>query len=676
MDTRVRQVIFVLLCSVFSQAVSAAEISAFKLTEFDGELAFRYLYDEQSISEADVEIQKNTRPSYQQELTVNTRSYVYHPYLLNMDISGGVVLDQSQYESLGVESRTEEELLNLNARFNFLEKKPYPVTLYYNQQNPTVSTGVAEHFIQENIRYGIDAALMEPVSPVLISIKAFHQTSTGEGFDQVVNDDEKQAILRIYTAYSSQAHIELTHQENRLVSSSGSTSPDLQITERESDRQQTTFDSRNVFGRQNQIQFTTSASSNVQNQYPVRNEQTLTPAVNWKHSDNMDTYYRMYFLDSTEEMLDTELKRIDTGISYHTESFNNNLSFQAEDNQSTNIDSTLAGLKYNYGYKKKLSHSELQFNFNSLYEERDQAASLEIASVYGESHVLSSLNAVTLNRENIIQNSLIYPIEVSNQNRTQTYTEGLDYRVITVAEEIVNISGENLTVALQTQIQRLVGGNINDGQTVLVDYRYNTGGTFAYNRANSNLNINWAILSSYNIYLRLQDSDVNLEEGTPSIRLNPMTGYTYGASMDKPLISGIIVGAEIYQESRDEEVNPYIKDSVDAFIELPLPNLTNVRLSARQIKQDNELSEEDIDMQSMTLRIQSRPWLRGSMSIESMYEDDVGGTIERRVEQHRLRFNWNIRQLSLVASVNFGKEQQAEIIRERWEARLSASRHF
>jgi len=675
MEAGIRQVILVLICCVVSFSLSAAEISAFKLTEFNGELALRYLYDEQSMSDADGEILNNSRPSFQQELKLDSSSYVYHPYLLNMDISGGLVLDQSRYESLGAEdSRTEEELLNFNAKLNFLEKKPYPVTLYYNQQNPTVSTGIAGHFIQENIRYGIDAALMEPVSPVLISIKAFHQTTEGEGFDQVVNDDEKQALLRIYSAYSSEAHIELTHQENRLISSSGSTA--LQITERESSRSQTNFESRNVFGRKNQVQFTTSASNNIQDQYPVRDEQTLSPAVSWKHSENMDSYYRMYFLDATEEILETELKRFDTGMTYHTETFNNGLSLEAEENLSTNLESSMLGLKYNYGYKKKLPAGELRFNFNSRYDTKDQTASVEVSNIYGEMHTLNSLGEVTLNRENIVQDSVDYAIEIWNLNRTQLYVEGLDYYVIAVAPYTVPIAGQDIVIALQTKIQRLVGGRILDGQSLLIDYHYHTGGTFIYDSTNSNVNLNWSILSSYNVYLRYQESNIDLKEGTPSIRLNPMTGVTYGVSMDKPLLSGVVLGGEIFEENREEEINPYIKRSVDAFIEMPLPSLTNIRLSARRIKQDNELSNEDIDMESVTLRVQSRPWLRGSMSIESMYENDDGGSDLRRVEQHRLRFIWNIRQLAVAASVNFGKEQQADIRRERWEARVSASRHF
>lgn len=672
MQIRFWQIAIILVTCLIQVNVIAAEIKVFSLTNFDGELALRYLHDEQIESNAGVEVQNDIYPTYQQELKLNTSSYVYHPYLLNMDINGSLLLDQSSNESIGAESSTEEEILNLNARFNFLEKKPYPVTLYYNQLNPTVSTGVTGHFIQENIRYGIDAAVMQPISPVLISLKAFRQTMQGEGSDQIVDDDEQQVSLRLYSAYDSGAHAEFTHQENQLISASGSLAPGLTITTRETNRSSTNFDTRNVFGRSDELQLTTNITNNIQEQFPVRNELTFSPALSWKHNKNYDSYYRLYFLDLTEELLESDVKQLDSGMAYHTDVLNTGLSLQVEDNATTNVASGHIGVKYNFSYKKPVPSGEIQFNFNSLLDNRDQTASVELAEVFDERQTLSALDQVALGREYIIINTIV----VSNENRTQIYDENVDYRIIPIGVENKIIGGVSLEVAFQVQIQRLVAGNIVDGQTVLLDYSYQTGGTFVYDRSSNNASLTWAILSSYNMYLRYQDSTYKVLEGAPSINLSSMTGYTYGARADKPLLNGIILGGEVFHENRDEEVNPYTKQNLDLFIDLPLPNLTNVRVSGRRVKQDNENSDEDTDLESMTIRIKSRPWLRGTMSWESTYETDVGGSLERLVERHRLRLSWRIRQLSVGAAINYNKEQQDDITRERWEAGVTASRNF
>ncbi|MCK4709350.1 MAG: hypothetical protein KAU21_12090 [Gammaproteobacteria bacterium] len=671
------QVVIVLVTCLTGFNVLAAEISAFSLIDFGGELALRYLYDEQTVSDTNSVIQSDNRSTYQQELKLSSSSYVYHPYLLNMDISGGLLLNQIGTVSSGVETSTEDQLVNLDAKFNFLEKKPYPITLYYNQQNPSVTSGVGGRFIQENIRYGIDAAVMEPVSPVLISLKAFRQTSIGEGFDQIVDDEEERVTLRLYSAGASGSHMELTHQESQLISSSGSLSSTSPITARETSSNATNFTSRNLFGRTDNLQFTTNITRNTQDQYPVRDETTFTPALNWKHDNNFDSFYRMYFLDSTEALQEndikqqTDIKQLNTGVTYHTGVLSTGLALQVEDNVTTNVDSSLVSAKYSFSYKKPLSSGSLQFNFNSLYDVRDQtAASDSFVQVFGEMHVLNSLDIVNLNREYIDSNTIV----VSNENQTQDYTRGIDYRLILTGIQT------DPNVYFQVQIQRLVSGSILDGETVLVNYSYDTGGTFVYERTSNNLSLNWSIKSSYDVYLRYVESDFNLQEGAPSINLNPVTSYTYGARADKPLINGIVLGGDAYQENRDEEVNSYIKQSVDAFIEMPLPNLTNLRITARRVKQDNENTQgdpdEDTDLESMAIRIQSRPWLRGSLSWESSYENDVGGTIDRQTQQHRLRFSWRIRQLSVGASINYGKELQDDDERERWEALISASRMF
>ncbi|MCK5336240.1 MAG: hypothetical protein KAQ67_08755 [Gammaproteobacteria bacterium] len=656
MHTRCWQLTSVIISGIASFNAISEEINAFKLTDFSGELALRYLYDEQIVSDLGVETKNDVRPTFQEELKLSSSSYIYHPNLLKMDISGSLLLDQSSYESIGSETSTEKELINLNARFNFLKKKPYPVSIYYNKQNPSITTGVDGRFIQENIRYGIDASVMQPVSPVLVSLKAYHQTLQGESADQIVDDDKKQATLRLYLAPAPGAHMELTHQDSQQVSSSGS--PNLPIIERETGRTQTNFSSRDVFGSNKGIQLTTTLSRKTQDQYPVIDELSFSPSLNWKHNKKLNSFYRLNIVDSTEEDLDKDVKKLDTGVTYRSVLMNTGLSLRAEDNVTSNVDSSLIGLKYNYSYTKPVAVGKIKFNFNSLYDIRDQVTDVALADVYGESIVLDGIALVNLSRNYIDTLTIV----VSNESRTQVYVEDIDYRIT--------------VVGVQTRIERVIGGNILDGQTVLVDYSYQTGGTFAYDMATNNINVNWSILKSYDVYMRYRETDIDLQEGTPSITLNSVTSVTVGMRANKPLLNGIKIGGDIYQENREEDISPFIKQNVEAYLEMPLPQLTNIRISTRRVIQDNEYSDEDVDSEELTIRIKSRPWLRGSMSWESSYKNDVGGTTPRLTLRHRLRLSWKIRQLAVGAAINYRKEQQGDDRSERWDARITASRKF
>ena len=662
MHTRYKQLVVAFVVFVATNNAISEEITSFKLTNFDGDFVLRYLYDEQTQTSSGVETLSDARPTFQEELKLSTSSYIYHPNLLKMDISGSLLLDQSSNESIGSESSNESELVNFNSIFNFLEKKPYPITLYYNQQNPSTTAGETGRFIQENIRYGIDVAIMKPVSPVLISLKAYRQTLEGEGADQVVDDEKKQASVRFYLANTPGSHMELTHEESQLISNSGSSSSNLTIDERVVDRRQTVFSSQDVFGVNNEIKFTTDLSRKIQDQYPVTDELIFAPALSWKHNNNLDSFYRMNYTDLTEESFESHLKKIDAGLNHHTNTMNTGVSLQGEDNETTKVDSTLSGLKFQYAYKKPLTIGEFKFNFNSVYDVRDQVSNVafNLAEVFGESHILDGITLVTLGRDDIVKNSIV----VSNESRTQIFVEDVDYRIT--------------VLGVKTRIERLIGGSILNGQVVLVDYSYNTGGTFAYDMAINNMNINWAISNSYDVYLRYSDTDINLQEGSPSIALNSVTSFTAGISVNKSLNNGIQIGGELYQENRKEDINPYLKQNIDAFVELPLPQLTSLRLSARRSIQDYDEpgDDNDNDTKDLTIRIKSRPWLRGNMSWESSYKSDITGMNKRLMLRHRLRLSWKLRQLALSASINFQKEQQELNIQESWDARFTASRKF
>lgn len=658
MSTRYSQFLFGIICCVTSFNAITEEISAFKLTEFDGDFVLRYLYDEQAITNSGVETSKDVRPTFQEELKLNTSSYIYHPNLLKIDIGGSLLLDQSSYESISSETSTDKELINFNSSFNFLEKKPYPVTLYYNQQNPSTTAGVADRFIQENIRYGIDAALMKPISPILISLKAYRQSLQGEGADQIVDDEKQEATLRLYSAPAPGTHMELTHKESQLLSNSGSLSSSSPIIERQTDRSQTIFTSQNVFGSNKGIKLTTNLTRNTQDQYPAIDEISFSPSLSWKHNKTLDSFYRFNIVDSTEVDIDKDLKKLNTGVNYRAGLMNTGFSLRVEDNVTSKIDSSHTGLRYNFSYKAPVSTGKIKFQFNSQYDIRDQITNEDYVEVYGESHVLDGISLVNLNRDYID----ILTIDVSNESRTQVFVEGIDYEIT--------------VLGVQTRIVRVIGGSILDGQTVLVDYRYETGGTFAYDMATNNMNVNWAILKSFDVYLRYSDTYINRLDGSPSITLNSLTSVTVGMRANKSLTTGIKVGGEIYQENRDEDINPYTKKNIEAFIEMPLPQLTNLRVSASRVIQENENFDEDTDSEDLTIRIKSRPWLRGSMSWESSYKNDVGGTTTRLMLRHRLRLTWKVRQLSLGAALNYRKEEQGINGRERWDARITASRKF
>jgi len=655
----IQGVFFILLC-LSSLDVMAAEIKAFTITNVESELAFRYLYDEQTFYFSGTKTQEDIRPTFQEEYTVNTNSYVFHPNLLSMDLGASFLLDQSRVESLDEENSNNEQLLGYNAKLDFLKKKPYPVSLYYTKGNPSVSVGLAGRFIQENIKYGVDMALLQPITPVQISVNAYRQSVRGEGLDQITDDDLEHANIRLYRPYNKGDYMQLSYQIDNRDSRSGN--PNLPIQPRTTSTTSTYFDSKNWLGGRKSGELIINASFNTQEEFPRREELRVNPMVNWQHSESIRSFYRLNYNKSSEEAIDIEKANLISGLGYSGQ--NNTASFDvhAEDNESTDLDYQNVGANYDITHRRPVGVGTLKASYSGRTDYRDQTSIEGTFKVLGEVHILVDTTPVTLRHDFVVKDDLDNPIEVWNEGRTQLFSEGQDYFI--------------LDVGSQTQIQRNATGNIISGQTVLVDYVYKTGGTFAYDLQSNNLQLSWAPSSFYEIYARYLKSTQTLREGTPQNPLNSLTSITYGLRADRPLLNGINLGGEIYLEERDEDINPFTREYAGAYVEFPLPRLTNLRFSARRLRVDNENSVEDVDLTGYITRIQTRPWLRARLSYELSYENDIGGSTDRTLTIHRLQLGWAYRQLSLTADAHYSAEEQGVNDRERWAIKFILSRTF
>ena len=646
----------ILLC-LLTTDVMAAEIDTFRVTDIESELALRYLYDEQTFYSSGTKTRQDIRPTFQEELTVDTKSYIYHPNLLSLDLGASFLLDQSRVETLSDENSNNEQLLGYNARLDFVKNKPYPASVYYTKSNPSVSLGVGGRFLLENTRYGIDLALLKDIIPVQVTFNAYRQSANGEGFDQITDDVIDHTNLRFYRAYGKGDSAQLTYQTNQRDSRSGS--PGLAIQERTTSNTSTFFDSKNMFGSNNQLKLITNVAYTTQKEFPRREELRAYPILNWQHNDRINSFYRFLYTNSDEESQKINQKLFTSGFGYSDrDRIYGSADIRIEDSKNTGVDYQSRGASYQINYTLPINVGAITASYNGAVDYRDQTAETAVFKVYGEEQTLVGTTQVNLSRQFIVDQT----IDVSNISRTQIYVENLDYRI--------------LRVGSTTQIQRISTGRIQDGQVVLVDYDYQTGGTFAYNLVNNNAQLQWNLSTRYELYIRYNDSQQKLREGNPTIPLNSINSYTYGGRADEQLLNGISLGGQAYIQDHNEDINPFLLHYLDAYVDLPLPQLTKLRLSTRRQLIDNEKSDEDVDLTAYMFRLQARPWLRTQMNYEYNYETDVGGTLKRELRIQRFQFRWAFRQLSLSANAYYTQEKQGNTDRDRWSIRATLMRSF
>ncbi|MDH5712286.1 MAG: hypothetical protein OEZ15_11590, partial [Gammaproteobacteria bacterium] len=400
-------------------------IQAFKMTDIDSKLTLRYLLDEQTTFHSGIKSQQDSHPTFQEEFSVQTHNYIFHPNMLSIDLGASLLLDQSRYQTLTEEYSNEEELLGYNTRLDFFKKKPVPVSLYYDKQNPSVSVGLGGRYLQENTKYGVDLAVLEPLSPIQISLKAYRHTTLGEGFNQTTDDELEHADLRLYGAYGSGNHAQLSHQVNNRDSRSGSTN--LPINTRTTSTTTTYFDSKNLFGDLRQVQLINNISYSTQEEYPKREELRFNPSVNWQHNQKFNSFYRFNYTDADEETISTKLKNFIGGFGYSDLNNSGSMDIHGENNKSTSIEYQNRGIRFQISHNHPFTASKLKVSYSGSMDRRDQTASSAISNIFGEEHILNGTTPSTLVHDYIENNSII----VSNTGRTQIYIENLDYRLIT-----------------------------------------------------------------------------------------------------------------------------------------------------------------------------------------------------------------------------------------------------
>jgi len=659
------------LAFVLSGVCVAEEIAPFRLTSFEGYAAVDYLSDteRQSVGGAS---SKLAIAKLQEEVFLNTHSYFYHPNFLKMDLGAGPLFVQDRYESAGAINRESSSLYNLAGRLSFFEQKSTPFAIYYEHLNPTVSTSLTQSFIQTNTKAGATFTVREPLSPVFLTTDVFRLRSEGQSTTYKVDDENEQASVRLSTNFGPDNYGQLYYQVNRLQTTSGN--PALPISPTQVESRTANFDGRFLFGAQREMTYTQQIGmSSLSFERPgfmlERDDFRFSPDLRWQHSETLMSFYNYNLYKSKEGDVETTNQSGRTGLT-HRES--DRLSVTAdvhgEDNRVSGLSLTSYGIGLQANYTQPFTDAVLRLSAGGIYDQKDREAAAALINVIGERITLVDSIPVTLAREFID----ITTIRVFNLSRTQEYCPDVlplppgctvaDFRIIVIGS--------------RTQIQRLATGNILDGQEVLVDYAFQTGGTAGYNVFDQQYQASLTLHRYYTAYIRYHDTSYRLTSGTPTLPLNSLTNTLYGLRVDLPLPSGMIVGGEAYFEHQNEEIAPYERQSYDAYLQLPVWARTSPRLSARRVYVEYANSPEDVDLTGWAVQLRSNPWAFTSLTAEVNYEEDTGGTLRRVIVRDTLGLEWRYRQLLVSGVGQYTREEQGTFERKRAVIRFTVRREF
>lgn len=609
-----------------SHALAQEEIALFKLSDFSVEARFRYLLDDRDASDG------VTRSDlWTEELWVRTKSYVYHPALLDMTVSGGPIFLQGTYRKNDGSNRESEVLFNYDADFKLLSRKQYPFAIRLIRDHSEMTTNLLGRFLARTDTFGASGIIRPTDGPLSANWSASHITSDGEGFGSTVDESIDQVTFGTSLAYGRAQGLSVS--VNWVDRLSGSGSAGLPIQKSMVETLSTHLTGKNAFGNKGRVRLNQNARFFRQETSTAISTQvdrfSYDGHLNWRHTDRLDSRVNFSFRDEDRTSSWSQTRDGKVGATWRaTERVSITGNGRMSRDQSPGFTVDRNGLNLTALYTRQFAAGDLSLSGSTAIGRTDQVAAVDTVQVFDEPHVLAGIAPVPLNFDFVVTETIV----VTNVPQTQTFAENIDYRVVTIGST--------------TTIERIVTGNILDGQEVLVSYEYRAGGTAKYDTDNLSVSASFAFRKYANVYLQLSDSKNTVLSGINTVPLNDRTGIEAGAGLDFPLSTGWSVGGGYSYRKSVEDIAPADGDSLDVFLKTGHYWGTSAKVGLRKETVDNKFSDEDVNLLRYYVAVSCR--LPGAAQFTYSYysgEDD-GGSVVRKDTSQNFQFDWRYRQVT------------------------------
>jgi hypothetical protein len=381
--------------------------------------------------------------------------------------------------------------------------------------------------------------------------------------------------------------------------------------------------------------------------------------LSWEHSEAANSFASYAFTDQERTEATTRSQDLNVGTQYRFQnglSVGGNARFTSDEDPAFQRDRT--GGQLDVRYRVDLPFGALGLLASVGLNRTDQEASSDTAQVFDEPHELVGVVRVPLDQQFVIVETVV----VTNAAQTQTFVEDLDYRLVTIGST--------------TTIERIATGNIIDGETVLVSYEYETGGTAEYDTLLQSVSANLSFLRYANVYARLSDTGNDLRSGFLTTTLNDVTRFEVGGRAEFPFSSGWSIGGEYRYTDQDEDIAPFVGEHYEAFMQTASYWNTSVRLAVITDEVDFELSVEDVDRVQYVVAVSSKLPGATRLTYRLISSEDDGGSIVREDLRQSLQFDWRYRLMTFSLRAEQADVAQGDSRRDQTRVGAELRRSF
>jgi hypothetical protein len=638
------------LLSVPLIGLSQDEIAPFKLTDVSGDFRVGYTLDDRVIDE-----NFTTSNLWREELFFRTRSYIYHPAMLDMQIDGGLEYVQDSYKTQAGSNRETELLFNYDMKFNFLDRKRYPFTVYLIRQHPDMITNLLGRFLVRSDTYGANGRLMGQGLLSSLIWDFGHESQDGSGFGSTIDQDLDRARVSTTLPYLGGQSLRLDLNWFERLSRSGSAG--LPIQESMVKSLNGIITAKNKFGDQKYLnlgqslrvgsQITTTATVTEIDRLQYRAD------LRWRGSERNKPYLTYIFHDEDRRSTWSRSQQADLGTTFRV---SDRFEMTGRGNYLGNRDPGFSrdrrGISATAIYRIPLSFGNLRLTGSMGTNRNDQEAAADTIEVFDERVTLVGTVPVPLNNTFVLEETVV----VTNFVQTQTFVEDLDYRLVTIGST--------------TTIERIITGAILDGQEVLVSYEFRTGGTTAYRDDRQRVGVNLGFIKYFNVFANWSNVDNSIISGDPTVPLNDVTSLETGLSVDVGFATSWSVGGKILYRRSDETISSAVGTLYTGYLNSGAYRGLSAKLGISREFVDNEFSSEDRDLSRYVVGISWR--LPGSAKLTYSYSngENEGGSVTSKDEQQQLHFDWRYR--FVIFTLRASKNDTEQGLARRETSRVTA----
>ncbi len=482
---------------------------------------------------------KSSEQIAEQNIKFETEGYIYHPNFVEFTLAGLFGLLQQDFEDefdgRRRQSNDDGTVTEFDLNASFFRRKKYPGSVFLRRHRSLVARPFQSSLETTTTGYGFNWQYINDKTPTTVQFSDM-EVLLDPLNSREANGIQKTTEFRIDTAYqfSLRNSLKLTYESR--------------VQTEEPFKLDFTTDEITLSHRLDLGKKGNALLESELNYYDQRGTFDIKrfrwrEMLRLKHTERLSSWYRFELIDRTQGALFgvapiTERSWLFTGLIEHQlyDSLVSQFSgFAQNQNYGDGVTVRRYGSQANFDYRKKNRWGKLHASFRDGFRRETWRGGRRELETLDERGVFHDPEPVRLSNPTVQQASLF----VTAEDRTTLYIQGRDYTVRLIGDYL--------------ELERIPTGRIADGETVLIDYIYHTGGDLILETINHDFSIREDMNNGFSPYYRFRYQDQKLRpELSSGITPDNIIGHIGGLEYRKGPIR--LTGE---YEDHDSSISPF-----------------------------------------------------------------------------------------------------------------------